>query len=338
MTSIYRPILKIAWQILWRARYLWIFGLLAVLVSNSGEFNLVVNNFYRLSDRSQSLLQWQSFYQQGILGNMWHNFRDLFVHFNLQTVILILVLVFLFLFILWLSVVAEAGLVAGTYREYRGQPVHFREVFALGRQNFWTVLWLNVLGKILISGLLAILSWPLVWLYFKHSSAAWQFIFVLVSFIVLIPIAVIVSFLVKYAVMFAVLKKNSFKQAIVNGWHLFIKYWVVSIEMAIIMFLVGMAAVLAMVILAVALVLPLALLLSIVYILQVNGIMLFAVIFSLAIMAILLFWISALLSTYQMTAWVVLFERLNESTVYAKVARLAAKWFSKKTAVPPSAD
>ncbi|HPI66938.1 MAG TPA: hypothetical protein PKZ16_00065 [bacterium] len=330
MTSIYRPILKIAWQILWRAKYLWIFGLFAVLVMNSGEFNLVVNNFSGLTERSQTLLQWQDFYQQGILGNMWHNFKDLFVNFSLNTLLLIALLVFLFLFVLWLAIVSEAGLVAGSYREYRNLPIHFREAFALGRQNFWPVLWLNVVGKIVVSGLLALLSLPLAWLYFKTQSGFWQFIFVLVSFVVLIPVAVLVSFLVKYAVMFVVLKKDNLKQAITNSWKFFKKYWVISIEMAIVMFLVGILAVLAMIILAVVLILPLALVLYIVYVLQISGLMMFAIIFSLALMAILLFWIGALLSTYQITAWVILFERLNESTAYAKIARLAAKWFSKK--------
>jgi hypothetical protein len=50
MISIYRPILKTAWKVLWRAKYLWFFGFFAVLFGNTGELNLAIQSCIEIGD------------------------------------------------------------------------------------------------------------------------------------------------------------------------------------------------------------------------------------------------------------------------------------------------
>jgi len=330
MTSIYRPILKIAWQILWRAKYLWFFGLFAVLVSNSGELNLIINNFSIVSEQGPFLRNLKLLYSQGVFNNPITNLKELVANFNLSAIILLILFIALFLFLIWLAVVAQAGLVSGAYREYRKQPSGFVSAFKTGRQNFWPVLALNVIGKIVIYGALLIVGLPLVLLYLKQPSETGQLLFVLLSFIILIPLAVIVSFLIKYAIIFVVLKKEKVGQALKSGWRLFIKNWVVTVEMAIILFLISILTGIVMILVTVILAIPLSLLVYIFYILQVEGLLMLAVILALLLLVLLIFWLGTLLSTYQMTCWVLLFDRLTESQVFSKISRLVAGWTSRK--------
>lgn len=328
MIPVYRPILKIAWQILWRAKYLWFFGLFAVLISG-GEVNLMINNYSKVSEGLVSLETWRQWYLQGLIGNFGSNFAEFFSGVNALSWLLLVVLVMLFVVIWALAVIGQAGLVGGAYREYRKQQFGFVEAWRAGKNNFWPVLWLNVLGKIIIWAIMLVLGLPLAWLYLTQGSSWMQFLYVILSFVILIPIALIVSFLIKYAVIYAVLKKQKVGEAFRNGWQLFKKNWLVSIEMMILMFFVGILAGLSLLVASILLVLPVALLLSFLSAMQIQGFVLAATVLVLTVMIVLLFIIAAMLATYQTTCWVLLFDKLTESQVYAKVARWAGGLFNK---------
>src|SRR3989339_334215 len=330
MTTVYRPILKVAWQIIWRAKYLWFFGFFAAFVAASGEFNLMINNFSDLNSESGFANSLKDLYTQGLLGNFGSHFIDLLKSLNPGAWLLVALLFLLLLFFVWLSTVSEAGVIMGAYREYRKQPSDFMLSFKAGRQNFWPVFWLNLLGKVFVYAALFILSAPLLWIYLKTANTTWQLILFLISFVILIPVSAIISFLIKYAVMYAVLRKEKISGAIKNGWQLFLKNWVVSLEMAILMFLVSIMFGLAMIVLAIVLAIPLALILYVIYTLNVAGSALAAVLIALIFLAIIFFVIGAMLSTYQLTAWVLLFDRLNESQVFPKIARLIAGFMERR--------
>ncbi|MBU4482030.1 hypothetical protein L6278_02460 [Candidatus Parcubacteria bacterium] len=337
MIPIYRPILKIAWQILWRAKYLWFFGFFAVLVSNSGEVNLAINNFSSVGKQTDSLFSLKDLYSNGLIGTLFSRLSEMFANFNAGVLVLLLILVALFLFILWLAITSQAGLIFGADKEYRKQISNFSSCFKAGRQNFWQVLGLNVIGKLIIFGLMFVLGAPLAWLYLKSTSSTAQFLFILLSFIILIPLAIIISFVIKYAIIFVVLNKQKVKESLKNGWNLFIKNWVVSIEMAILLFFVSILAGLAMVIVAIILAIPLSLLLYLFYAIQVQGFLMVATIIVFVALILVLFWIGALLSTYQMTCWVLLFDKLTSSQVYSKIARfISGLAMRKKNNVIPN--
>jgi len=330
MTTIYRPILKVAWQIMWRAKYLWFFGFFAAFVASSGEFNLMVNNFSDLNTEAGFGNSLKDIYSQGLMGNFGNHLLELLKSLNPAAWFLIAILLLLILFFIWLSTVSEAGLIAGAYREYRKQPSDFILTFKTGRQNFWPVFWLNILGKISIYLILGVISAPLLYIYLKTSDILWQTILFIISFIILLPVSAIVAFLVKYAIMYVVLRKEKLCSALKNGWQLFLKNWVVSLEMAILMFLISILFGLAMIILGIVLAIPLGLILYAIYSLNVAGSALTAVIIGLILLALIFFVMGAMLSTYQLTAWVLLFDRLNESQVFSKIARLVAGFLEKR--------
>ncbi len=333
MTSVYRPILKIAWQIMWKAKYLWWLGLLAALIGPGNAINIVVDNFSTMSDVNTTLPKLKLLHEGGFLEGVAGRIKDLFVNLDVYSIILMIILLALFLFILWLAVASQVGLIQGGYKEYRKQPSDFVTAFRAGKQSFWPALLINILGKALIQGILFLVGLPLAFLYLYQSGEGWQTVFTILAFIILIPLAVIVSFIIRYALMFLVIKKEKVWLAIASAWKLFIKHWIVSLEMAILLFLVNLAFGIVMILSAIVLALPLSLLLYTFYVLKVGGVIFAGVIITLVLVAVLMFWLGALLSVYQSVAWVIIFDRLTESQVYSKLVRMVESWKMKRKGI-----
>ena len=327
---IYRSILKNAWQILWKAKYLWFFGFFAALITNSGEVNLTVDNFSSLSEQSSFLSDLKVFYSEGAVGSVWNNIENLFSNFTWMSLILVLVFLALMILVLWIAVVAQGGLISGSYKEYRKQPSNFMTAFSVGKQNFWKILGVNVIGRVIIYGILFILGLPLGLIYLRQTSSSAQALYIIIAFIILIPLAIIISFLMKYAAIAVINKKENIKSAIKTAWQMFIKNWIISIEVAILMFLISLVAAIAMIILTIVLIVPLSLMFYVFSVLQVGGILFVSVVISILIFVALVFLVAAALSTYQMTCWVLLFDKLDGNQVYSKLARWVAGLGSKK--------
>ncbi len=327
MSSIYRPILKSTWRILWRAKYLWFFGFLAILVMNSGEVNLIFNNYSELPTQLSFLENLKTLYASGSAGSLGQALSGLFAGLNWTTVPVLVLFLLVLAFFVWLVNVAEGGLFFGAYKEYRRQPCDFNYALKAGVHNFWKVLWFNILKNIIIYGSLIVVGLPLFSLYINEQSSALQLALILLLFVIFIPLSVVISFLIKYAIIYAVVKKESVSVALSKAWRLFIKNWIVSVEMAIVLFLVSLLVALLTVLAAVVLVLPMGLILYVINLLGVEGVVLTGAILSLIIFLLISFWLGAMLSTFHATAWVILFDKLNESNVYAKVLRVAESVF-----------
>jgi len=330
MVSIYRSVLKIAWQILWRAKYLWIFGLFAVLASNSGEINLVIDNSANITEQGNFLQQLKSVYSQGMLTDIWNNFVGLFSNIGWSSILSIFITLVVFLILVWIIIIAQGALIDGAYKSYRKQASNFVSAFKIGQRRFWKLLGVNVIGKVIVWLVTLIIGFPLALLYLQQTGDVGKFVFVLLSFIILIPIAVIISFLIRYAAIAVVIKKEKVKHAIATAWKLFIKNWIVSIEMAILMFLITIVAGLIMIVCSIILAVPLSFLIYLFLSLNIGGAFLIAVVISIFLFMALLFWIGALLSTFRTTCWVILFDKIDGSQVFSKISRIIAGLSSKK--------
>jgi len=321
MTSVYRPILKNAWHILWRAKYLWFFGLFVALVTNSGEINLLITNFFGLSSQNDALQNARLIYSSGMFGNYAANFKLFLSTFTWPVILLLIILVAIILFLIWVAVSSQAALISGAYKEYNKEVSGFLSTWRTGRQNFWKVLWVNVLGKLVIFIAMLIIGLPLATAYIRTGALAFQDWFAFFLFFILIPVAIVISFLIKYAAMYIVLRKEKIKVAIRKAWKLFIKNWLVSIEMAIVMFLITFLMILIIIVSSYLLGVILDMLLGVSYSLDPVKVFVPTAIFSLIIFLAFLFWLGALFFTFSITSWTILFDRLQKGPVFSKLSR-----------------
>ena len=161
----YRTILKQSWDLTWRNKYLWWFGIFAALLGNGGEFEILFNNAG--GNPGQALFpSWQRVAATGVFNrSTLSNIGELFKNDSLNMMIVLitcLIILAIFIFLVWLVVVAQAALVNNSAAIIKQKKHNSKEGWASGVLNFWPVLGLNVLVKAVIYALLVAVSLPVI--------------------------------------------------------------------------------------------------------------------------------------------------------------------------------
>lgn len=322
----YRLILKQALQITLKYKYLWLFGLFAALTTAGGswEYNLLTQGFGKnLIDNSYLQLE-------KILSSL-----DLVVNFGnglivlltsdiwniLNALTLIMLIGLLFFCFIWLSISSQGALINALKKILKGkqktQLISYRENITVGHKNFWPVLMMNILIKFLITFSFFIISIPLLLLALKNSTALASVYIIL--FVLFVPLATGFSLMMKYAISYQIFEDYGFFKSIEKAYKLFKKNWLISLEMAVILFLISFAAALVFALAASIILLPLF-----ITGLAINALWLTFLITYLGIALTIFF--GAVLSTFQISAWTGLFFHLKEKGgALAKLERLLRK-------------
>ncbi len=317
----YRNILKQAWRLTWRNKYLWWLGIFAALLGNSGELDILLNNTG--NNPGQALFSsWQSIFSTGVLSaktfaNIGNLLRDNTLNLIIVFIIALIALAFL-IFLVWLVVVSQAAIVNNSAALLSQKKNSLRNGWEAGMLNFWPVLLINILIKAVVYLILLAVSLPAVFL----PASSGVKIFYVAALIIAVPLAVILSFISKYAVAYVVVNKHKVGSALKQSWRLFISNWLISVEMSIILFFINLLAGLAIVLTILTLAVPFMFLgLIFYYSFSAAGSWLIAV---LAFAGFLFIVIAggAALSVFQITAWTSLFLELNKSRGASKLVRM----------------
>lgn len=322
----YRIILKKAWQHTWKYKYLWLFGLFAALTSAGGswEYSLLSQSFGSNIIES-SYLQLEkiiSIFETGVsfgagfwsvlTSNIW----------NAMNMITVLILMGLFFFIfIWLSITSQGALVNSVKKLLTGKKkmgeFSYREHLTVGHKNFWPIFAMNILIKLFITLAFFIISIPLLILALK-DIAVLGFIYIIL-FVIFVIIATGFSLMIKYAISFQIFEEAGFVESIKKAYHLFRNNWLISLEMAIILFIVSFLAGLGFALLASVVLLPLF-----ITSIALSMIWLTWVVIYLGIILVILF--GSILTTFQISAWTELFFHLKEQKgSLPKLERLVRK-------------
>ncbi|MFH0891363.1 MAG: hypothetical protein V1867_01120 [Candidatus Falkowbacteria bacterium] len=318
---LYRDILSQAWKNTWRHKYLWFFGLFAALLGGWGDLEIV----FRGTNGDQGLpYGFQLLSAIFLNGNIFHNISQISSNSYLSlfmSLLVLLIILALSLFLFWLTIISQSALVNNTTRIITGKKHDFASGLHSGINKFWPVAGLNLLLKIIIYGIFSLFGLYLLNGAEDMLSAAYQ----IAAFMVFIPLAVILSFITKYAICYIVIKNEKFLDSLRLSWRLFLKNWLVSLEMAFMLFFITFLFALGL--------LLLFLILSIPFLFVVIVLSRFALIFNLwlivaAGLILLLFVIiasGAILAAFQISAWTGLFLDLISRGGESKIMRLFGK-------------
>ncbi len=138
MEPIYRPILKKAWLITWRFKYLWFFGLFAALLGSGGIYNFDLS-IDKASDQGTWLLQLKELFSGNAFGDLGAGAAAT-GGVNIWLIILFLAVAALGIFLFWLSVVSQGALIHGAREANQGRTLFFSEAFDKGRKKFLSLL------------------------------------------------------------------------------------------------------------------------------------------------------------------------------------------------------
>ena len=318
----YRSLLKQAFSLAWKNKYLWFFGLFASLTVAGGswEYQIITQNF------GQNLVDSSYYNLSGLLalGDLLKNFFSGFVNlfrFDFLTIINVLTLllaaaIILVLFI-WLAVTSQAALVDSTKKILTAGKkkiiITIRSGLTAGQRHFWSVLGLNILTKVLISLALFIISLPLLFMVVSNASILSAIYIIL--FVIFIPIGTGLSLMIKYAISYKVLDNQSFIGSLEKSGKLFKENWLVSLEMAVILFLINL-------LIGGLLLVGMAVFLLPLFLLGLGFNLAWLTILIALVAIVLVILTGSFLTTFQIAAWTGLFLNLKERGGLAKLERL----------------
>ncbi|GAB4416867.1 MAG: hypothetical protein Kow002_03000 [Anaerolineales bacterium] len=220
-------VLTRAWQITWKYKVLWIFGILASCSQGSGSGGGGGNTGFQTGPSDSSLppelrqfgYQMQSF-GEWALDNWW-----IFIVIGLVILLLIAVTVFL-------GAIGRIGLIKGSYQAEIEAPesINFGELFSASVPYFWRVFGLSFL--IGLAFLLLLL--PLV--AFGVLTAGVGFLCILPLICLLIPVGWAVAVLIEQANRAIVLEDLGILDALKRGWEIVKSNVGVLIIMSLILF------------------------------------------------------------------------------------------------------
>ncbi len=319
---LYRNILRQAWKITWQYKYLWFFGLFAALLGNGGEYEILfrgVNNANTpLFPGLQNFVQ-SGFFSRQTLANIGVIIRTDTASFIIALV-LGLVILLLFFFLVWLSVSSQAALVNNSAGYFLNKKSDFKTGMAVGSQKFWPVFGYNVIIKAVLYLAFILMGIPLLYIV-PRLGLVWGGIIYFIFFIVFMVLVLGVSFMLKYSIAFLVVKGNKFLESIKLGWNLFISNWLISLEMAFILFFISLVVSLLYFLVILALGIPVVFLL--IASAKVAASMFLVVAFLALIFYVLsLAFVGATLSTFQISTWTGLFVQLVNKGGESKIVRI----------------
>lgn len=253
--TFYNTIFKESWAITKRHKTLWLFGLFVLFWGGKGidlevfftNAKLLQSPYSPFRPEFWQVEKWLDVAQQLFPGT-----------FSLAGLVLFVLVVALF--VLALIIFSQVGLV-DAFRRYggtrpaqaaTGERYSVTDAIDAGRIHFVPVLAVNIIGKGVSYGAVALASSPLFLAQFEST----QILYTALLFLVLTPLAVLVSMLTKYAVNDIVLNNHNVGQAMVVAWRTFAGNVGVSIELAVFMLLAYAGVNIAAIVVALILTLP----------------------------------------------------------------------------------
>ncbi len=318
----YRALLKQSFSATWQYKHLWLFGLFAAIVAGSGswEYQLLTQNLNQSLIDGSYLFFSQFVSAVDLLKSFALGLVELFTYdfwtiLNALTVLLLSII--LIVTFIWLAIISQAALVDDAKKILNNKKkeikLSIRESFTKVSPYFLPVLFLNITAKLLTTFIFVIISLPLLLMVINDTWLLATIYTIL--FVLFIPLSLAISLIIKYAIAYTVLEEKSLVASLNHAWKLFRDNWLVSVEMAIILFIINFLASGVIVIILSIFLLPLLLLGLMLQISWLANLIIF-----LAIILIVIF--GSILVTFQIISWTKLFLSLKENNVLAKLERL----------------
>lgn len=230
----FSEVLTRAWQIIWKHKVLWIFGILAGCGQGGGGGG-GGGGGSSFSNGNQQ--------QFGEFERMMERFGD-WIGQNLWVVaVLVLVMIIIIVLAIFLGTIGRIGLIRGTYQAEQGaESLVFSELFSGSMPYFWRVFGLSFLVG------LAFLLLMLPLIAFGVLTAGIGFACLLPLFCLLIPVGLVVNIILEQSNAAIVLENLGIADGFKRGWNI-VKanvgpVLIMAILLGVIGFVVGLVLVL----------------------------------------------------------------------------------------------
>lgn len=324
--TLYRQILKQAWTIVWHNRFLWIFGFFAAILGTGGVFEALFKASERLSEKTPTISTVLSqIFQAENLKRYYETLKILFskeewIPFTISILITLGVLAVSLVFI-WLAVISATSLINASQKIFQGEGTTFGDEFRASKKYLWPVLGLFVTAKIIILGLLLLISWPMIY----PMESLLKIILIFIVFVGFITLSLIIYFITIYAAAYIILRGKRFCSALKESINLFLNNWLISLEMAVLLFLINLLFGLAFILSVIIVGMPILLLVLIFFLLKWSLGVSLILFLGVLILSLFLIILGSFFTAFQYSCWTLLFVRLTSGKGESKLIRLTKR-------------
>jgi len=330
MIPFYRVILKKALALSYRYKWLWFFGFFAAFIGNGSMYEALLRTLNNLSTGESPFLVFKDYAKMGVLAMLSpENIRSLWQSDSAAFGMLILAAVCYFAavgILLILAVIGQGASVSGAVLLDQGKHLSFRDGFRLGTKHFGAVLLINVITKVLLLGALVLVGYLLSLVRINDTV---DFFIYCVSFILFVVFGIILYFLSTYGAAYAILRGKNTIEALKASFILFKKHVVLNLEMGFILFILNVSVGFIFLVAAFLLFSPLIIIYVVMLFAAVSGAANVIAAIIIAGLLVLITFLGAWFSTFQLTVWALLFEELELHGGKSKILRLYEHFSAK---------
>jgi len=322
--TLYRDVLKRAWLLALRYKSLWLLGFLATFWGAGNVYGAVIQSIRLVTQQNLFLVNlWHDIASAGITGG---SLRSIAVETPLYGLILLAslaVVVGVTLFCYWVFTCSQIAVIQQVAAIEQQHSRRLVDAYARSRPFFWPVFGLNAGSRVVMFLALLLLGWvsfsPLV-----DVSQSWlNIIWYIVVFLLVALVLLAISFITVYATLYLVLRQHRLGAAIMAGWKMFTRHWLVSLEAAGVLLLVSIGAALSVLLFGVVLLGPLYLTIGIAVLFSSQLVYLIGILAVVAALMVVVIIMTAWLTTFSLAVWVELFTAMELGQLNSKLVRLA---------------
>lgn len=325
LEPLYRPVLREAFKLTVRHKYLWFLGFLAAFLGMGGEYEFLANQFSNVSSGEWNGIN--NLFQfvgggQDILNMLGSISRDMSIR---ALAALIFFLGFLFVFV-WIVVVAQGSLVSGIASAAGRGKIRLKTALSVGCKSFWSLLAILVSTRLLAFFVLAVIGLPLVSIIFALDESLVSPGAALIFFVLGVPLFILFSLVAKFGVAYRVIEGERWRVSLQKALVLFAGHWLVTVELALVIFVINILTALLFILAALLLSAPFILLgivaAELSYVIVLKIFLTAALVLFLLILLIL----GSALATFQNVAWTLLFLKIKDNPHAPKLLRIIRGW------------
>jgi hypothetical protein len=322
-TAVYRPILREAWRLAWERKRLWVFGILAGILSTGGVVEVLIRSFRQIEMTGGFLSRLLS---GSFLGGETFGLYvgQLLLLDRARVTVTGTILMLLALLILIVAIRSQASLISGLFSH---RVPSASEAWQAGRGHFWSILALNILTRAVHVLVVIITALPLV-LFLSNSTIGNALLFFFL-FLVFFPLTIITSFVSTLALIHLVRERLGLIHAIQAAFHLLARHWLAAFELGFILFVLVSLGGLAFLSILVILAVPYSILITLALLTSLQTV--FTVVLGIGAIALgtLFLAFAGAMVTFQHAAWVGFYRRMTHrvqaGSLLAKLERLWQK-------------
>ncbi len=301
----FQEIIKKAWENTWKNKFLWFFGLLIFLFSESWGLNLFLNYFKILTNQQNN-----SYLNIDKIQLFIEKFKILFINHPLNLFVFVLISIVIFLIIVFISLSSQGGIIYCSQKLSQTKKTNFLEGIKIGIKNFKPLLLVFILSGLFVFVLFLIFVLPFIVLFIKNGLLLWFFIALLTSLLIILPLSILTYLITRFAYSYVILKNKTPISSIKEGIKLFLNNWLITLKIGVFIFISYLLVIMIMAFIISLINLPFFFISILLNYLTSSDVFWVVILINEVVITFLSLIIISILKTFHYNLWVFLFNKL----------------------------